>query len=74
MKNTLFITLLLCSIFFSFAQNDETTKKIENLWKKGGKVTVMFNQSSFSNWVAGGENSMATNVFINYDFNYRKDD
>lgn len=74
MKNTLFITLFLCSFSFSFAQNDETVEKIESLWKKGGKVTIMFNQSSFSNWVAGGENSMAANAFINYDFNYRKND
>lgn len=34
----------------------------------------MFNQSSFSNWVSGGENSLAANAFINYDFNYRKGD
>ncbi len=71
--------LLLSVVFFSFtlslfAQNNNATSEITEGWKKDGKVAIMFNQSSFSNWVAGGENSLAANAFINYDFNYRKGD
>ncbi len=30
-------------------------------WKKGGLVTLNFSQASFSNWAAGGQNSIALN-------------
>lgn len=43
-------------------------------WKCKGNVSLLFNQSSFSNWVAGGENNLSGNVGINYDFNYKKKD
>ncbi|MNZ46175.1 hypothetical protein D3C78_638490 [compost metagenome] len=33
----------------------------------------MINQSSFSNWAAGGVNSFSGNLTLNYDFNYKKD-
>ena len=33
----------------------------------------MINQSSFTNCAAGGENSFAGNISLNYDFNYKKD-
>ncbi len=43
-------------------------------WKAKGKVSLLFNQSNFNNWVAGGENNISGNLMINYDFNYSKDD
>lgn len=42
-------------------------------WKKAGTFTLLFNQSSFSNWIAGGENAVSGTIGINYDFNYAKD-
>lgn len=66
-----FIILIFISNY-TFGQTEKTSKEVVDGWKKGGKVSIMFNQSSFSNWVAGGENSLAANAFINYDFNYRK--
>ncbi|MDP2089205.1 MAG: DUF3078 domain-containing protein [Flavobacteriaceae bacterium] len=75
MKKHILLFIVLVSISLSlFAQNNNSSKEITEGWKKGGKVAIMFNQSSFSNWVAGGENSLAANAFINYDFNYRKGD
>ncbi|MDP3312395.1 DUF3078 domain-containing protein [Lutibacter sp.] len=35
-------------------------------------MSLLFNQSAFSDWVAGGENNIAANVGLNYDFNYAK--
>jgi hypothetical protein len=32
----------------------------------------MFNQSAFSDWTAKGENTLASNVSINYNFDYEK--
>ena len=42
-------------------------------WKKKGVFTLLANQSSFSNWLAGGQNNFAGNVNINYDFNYKSE-
>lgn len=43
-------------------------------WHKSGTVSVLFNQSAFSNWVAGGVNNYAGNANIVYDANYKKGD
>ena len=32
--------------------------KVEG-WKKSGHTSLMVNQTAFSNWVSGGENSIA---------------
>ncbi|WP_313189171.1 DUF3078 domain-containing protein [Sphingobacterium sp.] len=47
----------------------DTTKT----WTIMGENTFLLNQSSFSNWAAGGVNSLAGNLIFNYDFNYKKD-
>jgi hypothetical protein len=46
----------------------DTTK----VWTKKGNISLLFNQSNFSNWAAGGENTISGNVGVNYDFNYKK--
>jgi len=43
-------------------------------WKTKGNFSLLFNQSNFNNWIAGGENNLSGNVSINYDFNYKKQD
>ncbi len=50
-------------------QEIDTTKT----WTIQGENTFLLNQSSFSNWAAGGVNSLAGNLIFNYDFNYKKD-
>jgi hypothetical protein len=46
------------------------TAVVDTSWKKGGFIGVTFNQVSLSNWVQGGDNSVAlsatTNLFANY--------
>ncbi len=70
------LTLILISTFsISFAQEKKDEKKDEKKegWENQGKFTFLFNQSAFSNWVAGGDNTLAGNVNFNYSFNYKKD-
>jgi hypothetical protein len=84
------IILLVCLLAFStllLAQSSEkeTIKKtedatkvitdtIKNGWKSKGKVTFLFNQANFNNWIAGGENSFSGNLGLDYKLDYRKDD
>lgn len=46
---------------------------IPNGWRSDGKVTLLFNQAAFSNWIAGGENSFSGNLVVDYKLNYKKD-
>ena len=42
-------------------------------WKHGGNFSFLFNQSAFNNnWLGGGISSVAGNIGVNYDFNYKK--
>ena len=70
MKRFLFLTL-----FVSVATiAQETPKDSTKHWTRKGVFTFLANQSSFSNWQAGGQNNFAGNVNINYDFNYKNGD
>lgn len=63
--------LLLGLLFISFAvhsQND-TTKN----WKTEGKASLNFSQSYFSNWSAGGENSLTAIGKYTMKANYKKE-
>lgn len=51
----------------------ETATDTTKHWTRKGVFTFLANQSSFSNWQAGGQNNFAGNVGVNYDFNYKKD-
>ncbi len=41
-------------------------------WNVVGSTALTFSQAAFSNWAAGGENSMGLNAFINLKANYNK--
>lgn len=43
-------------------------------WQTKGNASLLFNQSTFDNWLAGGENNISGTIGVNYDFNYQKDD
>ena len=55
-------------IVMGFAQEKPDT----TYWKKTGDFTLSFNQVSFSNWAAGGKNSVSGVAFFNYMFNFLK--
>jgi len=68
MKNALLFFTAMALIATGFAQDKPDT----TYWKKGGDFTLSFNQVSFSNWAAGGKNSVSGVAFYNYMFNFLK--
>ncbi len=66
-----FTTLAVAAMVLpSFAQ---TETPVDTSWKKGGIGSVNFNQVAFSNWAAGGENSVSGAAFLTVFANYAKD-
>ena len=66
-KLTLLLIGFLLFGFISKAQNDADTA-----WKTGGDFSLMFSQSSFTNWAAGGENNLTFNGYVNLFAKYEK--
>ncbi len=66
------IFIIIFSTFISINAQENNTNSTKN-WTKKGTVLFSFNQASFSNWIAGGENAISGTVSINYDFNYKKE-
>jgi hypothetical protein len=65
--------ILLCIFGILSAQSQDLSKPdTTKVWTKKGNFSLLFNQSNFNNWAAGGENNMSGNLGINYDFNYKK--
>ena len=58
-------------------KSEEAVKVISdttaNGWSKKGTLTFLFNQSTFNNWLAGGESSLAGTLGLNYEFHYKND-
>lgn len=42
-------------------------------WNFKGVHSLQFNQMSFTNWAAGGENTISLAAFVNYTIDYQKD-
>lgn len=65
--------ILLFIIVFAVNSFSQSKKDSVPKWKMHGRFAFIFNQSSFSNWASGGENTVAGNINLNYDINYKKD-
>lgn len=65
MKKLIFIFLV-----FVVVQANSQTK--DTSWTTGGIATLNFNQTTLTNWAAGGENSVAATALLNIYANYRK--
>ncbi|WP_163398524.1 DUF3078 domain-containing protein [Flavobacterium fluviatile] len=88
MRKIALLLIILANVTFVQAQNSEkeliqntekAVKKINDTiegegWKTKGTVSLLLNQSSFNNWLAGGEDSFSGTLGVNYDFNYKKED
>ncbi|CAL68068.1 DUF3078 domain-containing protein [Christiangramia forsetii] len=76
MKKTLLFTFsLLLSSVILIAQEEENDSIPKNGWTKEGNIQLLFNQSAFNKeWTGGGTSSIAGNLTVDYQFNYRKDD
>lgn len=70
MKNLALILIVMLSANVVLAQDAEQTT---TNWKEGGDFTLNFSQVSFSNWSAGGKNSVSGVSLFNYSVNYAKD-
>lgn len=70
MKRFLFLTLFVSVATIAQEITIDSTKH----WTRKGVFTLLANQSSFDNWLAGGQNNFAGNANINYDFNYKNGD
>jgi len=68
MKKLLLLSFLAIS-FNAFSQDSSTVAR-DTSWKRGGFVSLVFNQVAFDHWAAGGENSLSFTglgfVFANY--------
>lgn len=70
MKNTiLLITLAIISLQGISQEVDSIPKN----WETKGMVSLNFSQVSFTNWSAGGVNSLGYNSFLNLQAHYKKD-
>lgn len=75
MKKIAYSLILIMSFVGMQAQEQNTTvADTTKAWTTKGVATVLFNQSTFDNWLAGGENNISGNIGVNYDFNYKKED
>lgn len=70
MKRLFLLILFVSAVTVAQETTIDTTKH----WTRKGVFTFLANQSSFSNWQAGGQNNFAGNVGVNYDFNYKNGD
>ncbi len=68
MRKLIFALLVMGSLMI----NAQDKKDVKEGWNNNGDISLMFNQASFDNWIKGGENSLALNGLINYNFNYKK--
>ena len=70
MKKIFLVAILILTCAITFAQEEKDS--IKDGWRTSGKITLLINQSAFSNWQSGGDNNFAGNIDVNYDFNYTK--
>lgn len=71
MKKFLLLTLC-CSFLMATAQETPDTTKPENPWTFRFATALTISQTSFTNWQAGGENTLASNLLIQSNINYNK--
>ena len=58
--------LMICMLFaieFQGQEQEVDSTKIKG-WKKSGLTSLIVNQTAFSNWISGGENSIAATEAI----------
>ena len=79
MKNILVIILIGLFGLHTFSQTDKVEKELKKQsadtiegWKAGGTFSINLAQVSFTNWSAGGQNSVSLNGLVNLFANYKK--
>ena len=72
----IFISLALLATVATGAQAQDNTTEAsapESNWKVNGITGINTAQTALVNWSAGGENSVAWNLYLNVNANYKKD-
>jgi len=69
----LLLTFGLLAAFSASAQDNAPVADTVRAWHSKGNFSALFNQSTFNNWLAGGENNISGTAGLNYDINYNKD-
>jgi hypothetical protein len=67
------ITVLLVALSSSVFAQPDSTSTADTSWKCGGQGALNFNQASYNNWAAGGENSVSGAAYLTLFANYVKD-
>jgi hypothetical protein len=71
MKRILLSAFILIGFTATAQENEEET--LPQGWNQEGKFQLLFNQSAFNKeWTGGGTSSVAGNVILDYNLNYRK--
>jgi len=65
------VLILIITLFIYSISNAQEKK--DTLWTINGQASINFNQVSFSNWVAGGKNSVSGVGLFNINANYKKE-
>lgn len=69
-KSILFLSVILISMS-GLALTKDTVKR-DTAWKLGGMAGLNFGQASFTNWAAGGQNSVSIGALLTLKANYKK--
>ena len=69
MKKTLILIFLTLNLTTFSQEKIADSTKVDG-WQKSGKTSFLINQTAFSNWVSGGENSVAGTLSVDYNLNY----
>ncbi|MGB8704860.1 MAG: DUF3078 domain-containing protein [Gillisia sp.] len=73
MKKLLFVPILFLTAINLSAQTKKDSVP-PNGWNTDGSIQLLFNQSAFNKeWTGGGTSSIAGNLTLNYQFDYRMD-
>lgn len=76
MRKLLLLSLVFVGISMRAQETTDETAAIasDSAWTTKGNASFLFNQSTFNNWLAGGENNISGTIGINYDVNYKRED
>lgn len=72
MKNILFLFAVLAGLQLS-AMSADTTTRDTSYWKHSGVIGFNFTQAQFTNWAAGGVNSISGQTYFSASLNYKKE-
>jgi hypothetical protein len=68
-RGVLLIIFVLFAIEFQGQKQEIDSIKTKG-WQKSGLTSLIVNQTAFSNWISGGENSIAATLSVDYNINY----